>query len=220
MVRNQMNKNYNPLTIFLTLLVLFCSVTFASAQKIVAKTKSGYTSSIEILGVVGDSLQFKVPDGTTKQIPLGDLSEDTLIRLVKEFAKLKVVQDSPAKPKSPEGNSPASGGLAGKEVNVAQIKAVPETLKGTIKISGAKLGSVDGKKLFYEKRLASYVWFSAFDSKNDYFLNFIIPKAKATELFSIDREKINLSGRLVIIPEDDNSDEDLFFEVNVLEVIE
>jgi hypothetical protein len=245
-----MNRISTPLTLLSLLAVLFFCVSTASAQKIVAKTKSGYTSSIEIVDVVGDSLQFKVPDGTTKQIPLADLSEDTLIRVIKEFAKRKVVQDSwtkpttpgeiieqmlvldrlrksllpdsPTKPKTPDGNSPASGSLAGKEVKIAQLKAVPETLNGTIRMTGVKFSGVGKPVIFYDKVLADYVFFAIRDDKNALWLNCIFPKAKAAKLFSLDRgQKINISGQLKLVTSQSvTGSKSYFFEVTKLEVVE
>ena len=52
--------------------ILLCSLAFLfgfaeglSAQTITAKTKSGYSSQVEFLDVVGDSLQFKNEEGKT-----------------------------------------------------------------------------------------------------------------------------------------------------------
>ena len=75
-----------------------------AAIKIAAKTKNGFISNIEILGVVGDSLQYKNSEGAAKLIPLSEFDEETLIRIIKELGKLKKTT-----PSSTPAQKPSAG---------------------------------------------------------------------------------------------------------------
>ena len=79
---NMTNKQITTLLCSLTF--LFCFADGLSAQKITARTKSGYTSQVEFLDVVGNSLQFKNEEGKTLTLPLKDFEKSTLISIMIE----------------------------------------------------------------------------------------------------------------------------------------
>ena len=69
-------------TLLCSLAFLFCFADGLSAQQITAKTKSGYSSEVEFLDVVGDSLQFKNEEGKTLTLPLKDFAKPTLVEII------------------------------------------------------------------------------------------------------------------------------------------
>lgn len=74
-------------TLLCSLAFLLCFADGLSAQKITAKTKSGYISPVEFLDVVDDSLKFKNEAGKTLTLPLKDFEKSTLISIVIENEK-------------------------------------------------------------------------------------------------------------------------------------
>jgi|GEM_PF-6727134 len=73
--------------IFVAAVVLCFSHTLP-AEEITVRSKRGVASSIEVIGVDGDSLKFKGSRGTML-LPLKDFDEDSLIRIIKELGKLE-----------------------------------------------------------------------------------------------------------------------------------
>ena len=68
--------------VVLILALLLCFANGLSAQQITAETKSGYSSEVEFLDVVDDSLKFKNASGKTLTLPLKNFEKETLIAII------------------------------------------------------------------------------------------------------------------------------------------
>lgn len=62
--------------------LLLCFANDLSAQQITAETKSGYSSEVQFLDVVDDSLKFKNASGKTLTLPLKNFEKETLIAII------------------------------------------------------------------------------------------------------------------------------------------
>ena len=215
-----MSTSTKQFTILCSLASLFCFADGLSAQKITAKTKSGYSSSIEVLGVVGDSLQFKNLEGATKLLRLSEFDEETLIRIIKKLSKRKKTTSSstPAKTNPLGGNDPIPGNLPGQEVTVAQLENLPERyLRKKIKMTGAKFKQPDPTwtKIY---KLKDHIGFDADDPNGKFYTHFIISKRQADLVLGLKKgQHINVSGSLSSYSS--FSGPGFFFEVEKLEIV-
>jgi hypothetical protein len=165
--------------------VVLCVTPILLAEKITVRSKKGVAGSIEVIGVTGDSLEFKGSRGTMF-MPLKDFDEDSLIRIIKELGKLSNAT-SPAEASNPKPSGATVNPSKFPEVTNDRVAIFPEKYLGkTVRFSNAVFNEVTAPifaKLYAsESQRTRYVLFEMFDSSGKLTLGFLADKEKYAEL--------------------------------------
>jgi hypothetical protein len=175
-----------------------------------------FTAESNILAAVVEANQQVVDELESKL----SLAENKVTEMSKalESSSQELAMIKPGQGLAEDGNSPKQSKLVGKEVTVAQLKAVPETLTGTIKMTAVIFDGVS--RASSTDKLDEYIKFGIEGRSGDSYIYCIISKKQANKVLGLKayKQKISISGKLahrrVLVGRT------YFFEVTKIEVVE